>query len=144
MPMNSHYVGGRFCTRIGPRTCAEARGSKEGKNPIINYYHAVEVSHEMKKQLILGLRVYVLDMKQLPKVARLRCRAETLNYPFVDRPRWPFWSNGTSSRPHKIILRFRANFREMKKCARVQKKSRSKRHSKHKELIWTFRVYHHH
>ena len=70
--MNSHYVGRRFCTRIGPRKYAEARGSKESKNPIISYYHAVEVSHEMEKQLTLGLRVYILDMKQLPEVASLR------------------------------------------------------------------------
>ena len=70
--MNSHYVGRQFCTRIGPRTCAEARDSKGSKNPIYSYYHAVEVGHEMEKQLTLGLIAHILHMKQLPKVARLR------------------------------------------------------------------------
>ena len=70
--MNSHYVGRRLCTRIVPRTCAGARASKHGKNPIYTYYHAIEVSHEMEKQLTLGLIAHILHMKQLPKVARVR------------------------------------------------------------------------
>ena len=72
MPMNSHYVGRHFCTRIGQRKYAEARDSKEGKNPINTYYHAVEVCHKMENQLTLGLIAHILHMKQLPKVARLR------------------------------------------------------------------------
>ena len=72
MPMDSRYVGRRFCTRIGPRKYAEAWDSKEGKNPINTYNHAVEVCHKMEKQLTPGLRAYILDMKQLPKVAHLR------------------------------------------------------------------------
>lgn len=70
--MDSHYVGRHLCTRIGPRTCAEARDSKEGKNPINTYNHAVEVGHEMEKQLTLGVLAHILHVKQLPKVARLR------------------------------------------------------------------------
>ena len=72
MPMDSHYVGRRLCTCIGPRTCAEARDSKGGKNPIYSYYHAVEVDHEMEEQITLGLIAHILHVKQLPKVARLR------------------------------------------------------------------------
>ena len=42
MPMNSHYVGQRICARIGPRTCAEARGSKKRKFALYNYKPALE------------------------------------------------------------------------------------------------------
>ena len=70
--MNSHYVGRHFCAAEGQRKYAEARGSKEGKNPIHTCYHAVEVSQEMVKQLTLGLIAHILDVQQLPEVARLR------------------------------------------------------------------------
>ena len=70
--MNSHYVARRLCTRIGPRTYAGARDSEEGKNPIINYFHASEVNHEIEKQLTPGLIAHILHMQQLPKVARVR------------------------------------------------------------------------
>ena len=70
--MDSHYVGRHLCAVVGPRTCAEARDSKGSKNPIYSYYHAVEVGHEMEKQITLGLIAHILHMKQLPKVARLR------------------------------------------------------------------------
>ena len=42
MPMDSHYVGRRFCTRIGPRKYAEARGSEKRKFALYNYKPAVE------------------------------------------------------------------------------------------------------
>ena len=42
MPMNSHYVGGRFCTRIGPRKYAEARGSEKRKFALYNYKPPLE------------------------------------------------------------------------------------------------------
>ena len=42
MPMNSHYVGRRLCTRIGPRTCAEARDSEKGKFALYNYKPALK------------------------------------------------------------------------------------------------------
>ena len=42
MPMDSHYVGRRLCTRIGPRTCAEARDSEKGKFALYNYKPALE------------------------------------------------------------------------------------------------------
>ena len=42
MPMDSHYVGRHFCTRIGPRTYAEARGSKKRKFALYNYKPALE------------------------------------------------------------------------------------------------------
>ena len=70
--MDSHYVERHLCAVVGPRTCAEARGSKEGKNPIYSYYHAVEMGHEMEKQLTLGLIAHILDVQQLPEVARVR------------------------------------------------------------------------
>ena len=63
MPIDFHYVGRRLCTRIGPRTCAEARGSEKGKNPIYSYYHAIEAGHEMEKQPTLGVIAYILHMK---------------------------------------------------------------------------------
>ena len=70
--MDSHYVGRHLCAVVGPRTCAEARDSKGGKNPIYSYYHAVEVGHEMEKQLTFGVLAYSLDVKQLPEVASVR------------------------------------------------------------------------
>ena len=42
MPMNSHYVGRQICTRIGPRTCAEARDSEKGKFAMYNYKPALK------------------------------------------------------------------------------------------------------
>ena len=37
MPMNSHYVGRLFCTRIGQRKYADARGSIKRKFALYNY-----------------------------------------------------------------------------------------------------------
>ena len=42
MPMDSHYVGRRFCTRIGPRKYAEARGSEKRKFALYNYKPALK------------------------------------------------------------------------------------------------------
>ena len=53
--MNSHYVGRRFCTRIGPRTYAEARGSEKGKFALYNYKPALESSHEMEVRPSFGI-----------------------------------------------------------------------------------------
>ena len=42
MPINSHYVGRRLCTRIGQRKYAEARGSEKGKFALYNYKPALK------------------------------------------------------------------------------------------------------
>ena len=42
MTMDSHYVGRRLCTRIGPRTCEEARDSEKRKFALYNYKPALE------------------------------------------------------------------------------------------------------
>ena len=42
MPINSHYVGRRLCTRIGQRKYAEARGSRKGKFALYNYKPALK------------------------------------------------------------------------------------------------------
>ena len=119
--MDSHYVGRRLCTLFWPRTCMEARDSEEGKNPISLLRGRVETCHAIEPRPSLGVLAHILDVQQLPKVARLRRRAETPNYLFSESVSWMIRSNYTPPRPHKIILRFRACFREMEQRARGQK-----------------------
>ena len=72
MPMNSYYVGRQFCTRICSRTYAVARASEEGKNPISLLRGRVETCHEIEPRPSLGVLAHILDVQQLPKVARVR------------------------------------------------------------------------
>ena len=42
MPINSHYVGRLFCTPVGQRKYAEARGSEKRKFAMYNYKPPLE------------------------------------------------------------------------------------------------------
>ena len=70
--MNSHYVGRQFCTPVGQRKYAVARGSGKGDLVAFTMHSRVEGGHEMEKPLILGILAGILDMQQLPEVARIR------------------------------------------------------------------------
>ena len=70
--MDSYYVGRCFCAPVGHRKYAEARDSKDGKNVMSILRGRVGVCHEMELRLIFGVLAYILDMQQLPEVARVR------------------------------------------------------------------------
>ena len=70
--MDSYYVGRHFCAAVGQRKYAGPRGSKESKNVISIFRGRVGVCHEMELRLAFGVLAYILDMQQLPKVARVR------------------------------------------------------------------------
>ena len=70
--MDCCYVGRHFCAAVGHCKYAEARGSKHGKNVISILRGRVGVCHEMELRLTFGVWAPILDMQQLPKVARVR------------------------------------------------------------------------
>ena len=72
MPMDSHYVGRHLCTRIGPRTCAEARGSEKGKFAIYNYKPALKLRLDMDVRLSFGILAAIGWRNRRPEVGRVR------------------------------------------------------------------------
>ena len=57
---------------VGHRKYEEARGSKHGKNVISILRGRVGMCHKIERQLSFGVLAYILDMEQLPEVARVR------------------------------------------------------------------------
>ena len=96
--MDSRYVGRHFWAPVGHRKYAEARGSKHGKNVISILRSRVGMCHEMELRLTFGVLAPILDMKQLPEVARVRWRVQTPDYPFFENTSWAVWSSGTLPR----------------------------------------------
>ena len=70
--MDSYYVGRHFCAAVGQRKNAEPRGSKESKNVISIFRGRVGACHKIEPRLTFGVLAYILDMQQLPEVARVR------------------------------------------------------------------------
>ena len=70
--MDSCYVGRHFCAPVGQRKYAGARDSKDGKNVISILCGRVGVCHKIELRLTFGVWASILDMQQLPKVARVR------------------------------------------------------------------------
>ena len=70
--MDSYHVGRHFCAAVGHRKYAEARDSKHGKNVISIFRGRVGMCHKIELRLAFGVLAYILHMKQLPKVARVR------------------------------------------------------------------------